>query len=93
LRVAAVGVTSAPVGTGSAAGPAGKQAQDDVVGKVGRVTGTVAPGQVGEVILTTSRGSDAFHAYASKTDDTLPVGTRVLVLEYFPPRTVVVEPL
>ena len=64
-----------------------------MVGKVGRVTGTVAPGQVGEVMLSTDRGSEAFHAYASRTDDTLPVGSRVLVLEYFPPRTVVVEPV
>ena len=64
-----------------------------MVGKVGRVTGTVAPGHVGEVVLTTDRGSDAFHAYASQSDATLPVGTRVLVLEHFPPRTVVVEPV
>ncbi|MGB8649599.1 MAG: hypothetical protein WCD35_02950 [Mycobacteriales bacterium] len=64
-----------------------------MVGKVGRVTGTVAPGQVGEVMLTTSGGSEAFHAYASRSDETVPVGTRVMVLEYFPPRTVVVEPV
>ena len=70
----------------------GKKATD-VVGKVGRVTGTVAPGQVGEVVLTTDRGSDAFHAYASVPDLTIPVGSRVVVLEHYPPRTVVVEPL
>ena len=64
-----------------------------MVGKVGRVTGKVAPDQVGEVMLSTDRGSEAFHAYASRSTDTLPVGTRVLVLEYFPPRTVVVEPV
>ncbi len=64
-----------------------------MVGKVGRVTGTVAPGQVGEVMLPTSGGSDTFHAYAGDRAQTLPVGTRVLVLEYFPPRTVVVEPV
>lgn len=64
-----------------------------MVGKVGRVTGTVAPGQVGEVVLTTDRGSDAFHAYASTPDVTIPVGSRVIVLEHYPPRTIVVEPL
>ena len=64
-----------------------------MVGKVGRVTGTVAPGEVGEVMLSTDRGSEAFHAYASRKGDTLDVGTRVLVLEYYPPRTVVVEPV
>ena len=65
----------------------------DVVGKVGLVTGTLAAGQVGEVMLPTSGGSEAFHAYASNRDEIVPVGTRVLVLEYFPPRTVVVEPM
>ena len=64
-----------------------------MVGKVGLVTGTVAQGQVGEVILTTSGGSEAFHAYAAKRDEVIPVGTRVLVIEHFPPRTVVVEPM
>lgn len=62
-----------------------------MVGKVGRITGEVKPGSVGEVMLTTSGGSEAFHAYAGNRTDTLPVGSRVLVLEYFPPRTVVVE--
>lgn len=64
-----------------------------VTGKVGRVTGTVAPGQVGEVVLTTDRGSDAFHAYAGETGATLAVGTRVIVVEHYPPRTVVVAPV
>ena len=39
-----------------------------MVGKVGLVTGTLASGQVGEVMLTTSGGSEAFHAYASNRD-------------------------
>ena len=38
-------------------------------------------------------GSEAFHAYCSDGDDTLKVGTRVVVVEYFPPRTVVVTPM
>lgn len=62
-----------------------------VVGSVGRVTGTVAPGQVGEVVLATDRGSDAFHAYADGL--TLVVGTRVIVVEHYPPRSVVVVPV
>jgi hypothetical protein len=36
-------------------------------------------------------GSEAFHAYASDPKQTVGVGTRVVVLEYFPPRTVVVS--
>ena len=46
---------------------------------------------VGEVMLATDRGSEAFLAYAGDATATLRVGSRVLVLEYFPPRTVVVE--
>jgi hypothetical protein len=64
-----------------------------MVGKIGLVTGTLAQGQVGEVMVPTQGGTEAFHAYASRRDEVVPVGTRVLVLEYFPPRTVVVEPM
>ena len=35
-------------------------------------------------------GSEAFHAFAADLDDTLIPGTRIVVVEYFPPRTVVV---
>ncbi len=64
-----------------------------MVGKIGLVTGALASGQVGEVMLPTSGGTEAFHAYASDRSEPVQVGTRVLVLEYFPPRTVVVEPM
>lgn len=70
-----------------------EEVKSAMVGKVGLVTGTLASGQVGEVMLTTSGGSEAFHAYASNRDEVVPVGTRVLVIEYFPPRTVVVQPM
>ena len=36
-------------------------------------------------------GSEAFHAYAHDGEDTLPPGTRIVVVEYYPPRTVVVS--
>jgi hypothetical protein len=61
-----------------------------MVGKIGRVTGTIGPGRLGEVMVAVRGGSEAFHAYASESDDTLTTGTRVVVVEYFPPRTVVV---
>ncbi len=63
-----------------------------VVGKIGRVTGTVQPGTVGEVMIPIRGGSEAFLA---RTDGerTLPAGTRVIVTEYLPPRTVVVSEL
>jgi len=64
-----------------------------MTGKVGRVTGTIAPGLVGEVMVSIRGGTEAFHAYAADSQDTIQTGTRVVVVEYFPPRTVVVSPL
>ena len=61
-----------------------------MVGKVGRVTGTIGPGQVGEVMVPVRGGSEAFHAYASDADETMATGSRIVVVEYYPPRTVVV---
>jgi hypothetical protein len=64
-----------------------------MVGKIGRVTGTVERGRLGEVMVGVRGGSEAFHAYGSDKDETLEVGTRIVVVEYFPPRTVVVAPM
>ena len=68
-------------------------ADQQVIGKVGRVTGTIAPERVGEVMIPIRGGSEAFNAYAADTTDTISTGTRVVVIEYFPPRTVVVSPM
>jgi hypothetical protein len=57
------------------------------------VTGTIAPGRIGEVMIAIRGGSEAFNAYAADTQDTISPGTRVVVVEYFPPRTVVVSPV
>ena len=38
-------------------------------------------------------GSEAFNAYAVETESTITIGTRVVVVEYFAPRTVVVTPM
>ena len=67
-------------------------ADQQMIGKVGRVTGKIAPGQVGEVMIPIRGGSEAFHAYAADVGDTIATGTRIVVVEYFPPRTVVVSP-
>jgi membrane protein implicated in regulation of membrane protease activity len=64
-----------------------------MIGKVGRVTGRIAPGLIGEVMVPVRGGTEAFHAYAASADETITVGTRVVVIEYFPPRTVVVSPV
>ena len=68
-------------------------ADQRMIGKVGRVTGKIAPGQVGEVMIPIRGGSEAFHAYAADAGDTIATGTRIVVVEYFPPRTVVVSPV
>ncbi len=64
-----------------------------MVGKVGRVTGTIAPGRIGEVMVPVRGGTEAFHAYAADDGATIRPGTRVVVVEYFAPRTVVVAPM
>ena len=63
-----------------------------MVGKEGRVTGTIAPGRVGEVMVSVRGGTEHFHAYAADGDDTIARGTRIVVVEYLPPRSVVVTP-
>jgi membrane protein implicated in regulation of membrane protease activity len=68
-------------------------ADQEMIGKVGRVTGTIAPGNLGEVMVPIRGGSEAFHAYAADLDTTISVGSRIVVVEYFPPRTVIVTPM
>ena len=63
-----------------------------MVGKEGRVTGTIAPGRIGEVMVSVRGGTEHFHAYAADAGDTIDRGTRIVVVDYLPPRTVVVTP-
>ena len=65
-------------------------ADHQMIGKMGRVTGTITPGRMGEVMVEVRGGSEAFHAYSADNDETIPIGSRIAVVEYFPPRTVVV---
>ncbi len=62
-----------------------------VIGKIGRVTGTIAPKQIGEVMVPVRGGSEAFHAYAMEGESTIERGARIVVVEYHPPRTVIVS--
>jgi len=64
-----------------------------MVGKTGRVTSTIPAGSLGEVMVPVRGGTEAFNAYASEPDKVVPTGTRVLVIEYHPPRTIVVTPI
>jgi membrane protein implicated in regulation of membrane protease activity len=67
-------------------------ADQRMVGKEGRVTGTISPGRIGEVMVSVRGGTEHFHAYATDADDTITRGTRIVVVDYLPPRTVVVTP-
>ena len=64
-----------------------------MIGKMGRVTGTIGPGRLGEVMVSVRGGSEAFNAYSSDPDLTITTGSRIVVVEYYPPRTVVVSPM
>jgi len=64
---------------------------DNVLAKVGRVTGRIEPGSIGEVMLPIRGGSEAFTAYGVD-DAVIKVGTRVIVIDFEPPRTVRVQP-
>lgn len=63
-----------------------------MVGLMGRVTGTVGPGLVGEVMVRVRGGAEHFLAYAADGTGSFERGTVVMVVEYLPPRTVYVTP-
>ena len=63
----------------------------DVVGKIGRATGAIAPGTVGEVMIPVRGGVESFFAYPADGSETIESGARVLVIDYEPPRTVTVS--
>jgi len=69
------------------------QPDGDLVGKIGRVTGRIAPGQIGEVMLAVRGGTSAYHAYPADGVTVIPVGSRILVVEYRPPQAVYVDKL
>jgi hypothetical protein len=68
-------------------------ADDRMVGRMGRVTGAIGPDRLGEVMVPVRGGTEHFHAYAADPEDEMGKGTRVVVVEYHPPRTVIVTRL
>jgi len=62
-----------------------------VIGSRGRVTGTIGPGLIGEILLSIRGGTEAFYAYSANPEERLESGTQVLVVDFEPPRTVYVE--
>jgi hypothetical protein len=62
-----------------------------MIGKIGRICAEISPGRMGEVMVPIRGGTEAFFAYASDDTEAIPKGTRVIVLEHDPPRTVIVS--
>lgn len=70
-----------------------KDVDRSLTGKIGRVTGQVEPGSIGEVMLPYLGGTSAFHAHPYDKTSVFPVGTSVLVIYFEPPQTVYVDQL
>ena len=68
-------------------------ADHQLIGKVGRLTGAIEPGEMGEVMLPVRGGTEVYYCFASEAQETIPEGARVVVLEHEPPRTVIVSRL
>ena len=67
-------------------------ADHSMVGKLAEVTGRIAPGTVGEVMVPVRGGVEAFYAVAADADEVIAAGSEVVIVEYLPPREVVVTP-
>ncbi len=67
------------------------EADQELIGKVGHVTGTIEPGQMGEVMVPIRGGSESFYAYSSDPAEEIPRGARVLVIDRQLSRTVIVS--
>jgi hypothetical protein len=70
-----------------------KEVDRSLTGKIGRVTGRIGPGTIGEVMLPYLGGIMAFHAYPYDKTSGFAVGEEVLVIYYDPPQTVYVDQL
>ena len=64
-----------------------------LTGRIGRVTGRIAPGTIGEVMLPYRGGTSAFHAHPFDKTSVFAVGEEVLVIYYEPPQTIYVDEL
>jgi len=71
----------------------GAMADQRMIGKSGRVTGRIGPDALGEVMISIRGGAEVFNAYGVDRSDEIVVGTEVVVIEYLPPRTVIVSAL
>ena len=62
---------------------------EDLVGRIGRVTVGIREGRPGEVMLPVRGGTEAFAAWS---DEPIPKGLHVVVVECRSPRSVFVTP-
>ena len=63
---------------------------DQIVGRIGRVTGAVRPDHFGEVMLALAGGTEAYYAKPFDERETIDIGRDCYVMEYLPPRLVLV---
>jgi hypothetical protein len=70
-----------------------KNVDRSLTGKIGRVTGRIGPGTIGEVMLPYLGGTNAFHAHPFDKTSVFAVGAEVLVIYFEPPQTVYVDEL
>jgi hypothetical protein len=73
--------------------PVHRNVDRSLTGKIGRVTGRIGPGTIGEVMLPFHGGTSAFHAHPFDKTSVFPVGDKVLVIYFEPPQTVYVDEL
>lgn len=66
-------------------------ADESVIGRTGRVTGTIETGQIGEVMIGIRGGTEAYFAHPYLPDEKFQVGQLVVVVEYAEPRIVYVS--
>ena len=70
-----------------------REVDRSLTGKIGRVTGRIGPGTIGEVMLPYLGGTMAFHANPFDKASAFEVGDEVLVIYFEPPQTVYVDEL
>lgn len=67
-----------------------QKTEEHITGSTGRVSSTVKPGAVGEVLLRIRGGVEPYDAFAYTSGEHIAVGEQVIVMEYSAPRTVYV---
>ena len=70
-----------------------REVDRSLTGRIGRVTGRIGPGTIGEVMLPYLGGTMAFHAHPFDKASSFTVGEEVLVIYFEPPQTVYVDAL